>query len=253
MALTGPDMAGKRVLVTGGASGIGAAIVRHLTAAGARGAICDVNPCPPGAVPEGWTQLSADVRDEASVSQAFAEATAAFGKLDVVVPAAGVVPGWESVVEMDLQKWDDVFAVNARGVAATVKHAAQAMTDGGAVVVIASMNAWRGDPNIVGYVASKHAVLGLVRSAALDLGARGIRVNAVGPGPVATDALIGRISGREQEGGTPLEQVMAAMAAETALRRIATADDIAKAVLFLGSDMASGMSGQLLHVDGGVL
>ncbi|HEX6022050.1 MAG TPA: SDR family oxidoreductase, partial [Solirubrobacter sp.] len=162
-----------RVLVTGGASGIGAAIVGRFAREGAVGTVVDLEPASP---PDGWTAVRADVRDEAALASAIT------GPLDVVVAAAGIVPGWTRVTDTDLDDFDAVMAVNVRGIAATIKHGARALRDGGAIVVVGSLNSWRGDPNITSYVASKHAVLGIVRSAALDLGRRGIRVNAVAPG-----------------------------------------------------------------------
>src|SRR5439155_18526299 len=120
------------------------------------------------------------------------------------------------------------------------------------LVVIASLNAWRGDPNLIAYTASKHAVLGLVRSVALDLGSRGIRVNAIAPGPVATDAMVGRMRRREAPPGLPVDEALAAAARQTALGRIATVDEVAGAALFLASDLSSGVTGQLLHVDAGI-
>jgi NAD(P)-dependent dehydrogenase (short-subunit alcohol dehydrogenase family) len=118
--------------------------------------------------------------------------------------------------------------------------------------VIASLNAWRGDPNLTTYAASKHAVLGIVRSAALDLGRHGVRVNAVAPGPVATDALLRRLDRRARGGGALVHEALQAASAATALGRIATADDVAGAALFLASDLAAGVSGHLLPVDGGL-
>jgi NAD(P)-dependent dehydrogenase (short-subunit alcohol dehydrogenase family) len=135
---------------------------------------------------------------------------------------------------------------------ATLKHASARLRDGGAIVVIASLNAWRGDPNLAIYAASKHAVLGLVRSAALDLGARGIRVNAIAPGPVATDALLERMRRRADAGGLPVEDALAVAARDTALGRIATVDDVAGAALLLASELSSGITGVLLPVDGGL-
>jgi NAD(P)-dependent dehydrogenase (short-subunit alcohol dehydrogenase family) len=126
------------------------------------------------------------------------------------------------------------------------------MRDGGAIVVIGSLNSWRGDGNIAGYVASKHAVLGLVRSAAIDLGTRGIRVNAIGPGPVATDALRSRMAQRAASGGPPLDEALRAAAAMTSLRRIATVENVAGTALFLASELSAGITGQLLPVDGGL-
>jgi NAD(P)-dependent dehydrogenase (short-subunit alcohol dehydrogenase family) len=240
-------LAGSYAVVTGGAAGIGAAIARRLGAEGARGAVIDLSPA--GEPPEGWKAIAADVRDEASVAAAFVETE----PLDVLVAAAGVVPGWTGLAAVDLQRWDEVFDVNVRGTAVTLKHAIPALRDGASVVLIGSLTSWRGDPNIPGYVASKHAVLGIARSAALELGARGIRVNVVAPGPVATKALLDRLESRERKGGTPAGEALEQAARQTALGRIATVDEVAAAALFLASGLSAGITGQLLPVDGGML
>jgi NAD(P)-dependent dehydrogenase (short-subunit alcohol dehydrogenase family) len=245
------SFAGRRALVTGGANGIGAAIVERFAAAGAGGASVDLTTS--DSLPEGWHALTADVRSEEAVEQACHAAVERLGgPLDLVVAAAGIVPKWHGVSELDLDEWDNLFAINVRGVAATLKHAAPLMNDGGAVVVIGSLNSWRGDPNIASYVASKHAVLGIVRSAAMDLGSRQIRVNAIGPGPIATDALLDRMRGRAAAGGLQLDDALDAAAAITSLGRIATTDDVAGTALFLASDLSLGITGQLLAVDGGL-
>lgn len=234
--------------VTGGARGLGAAVAGRLAGEGARGAVLDLA----GSlheVPGGWEAIPVDVRDEASVHEAFARIEA----LDIVVGAAGIVPAWTGIAETDLAGWDEVFAVNVRGIVATLKHAAPVLRDGGSVVLIGSLNSWRGDPNIASYVASKHAVLGIVRSAALDLGRRGIRVNALGPGPVATDALLARMADRERKLGVPIETALASAAAQTALGRIVSVEEVADAALFLASGLSSGITGQLLPIDAGML
>ena len=244
--------AGRRAIVTGGASGIGAAVVAQLAAAGAAGCVLDLPAALAGSGPAGWIAIGADVRSEAAVRDAVARAGAALGGLDLVVAAAGIVPGWSSVERLDLDEWDEVFAVNVRGVAATIKHAAGHLADGGSIVVVASLNSWRGDGNLASYTASKHAVLGIVRSAAIDLGPRGIRVNAVAPGPIATGALLARMQRREREGGLDVESALAQAAGNTALGRIATAEDVASATLFLASPLAAGVTGHLLPVDCGI-
>jgi NAD(P)-dependent dehydrogenase (short-subunit alcohol dehydrogenase family) len=233
-------MTGRRVLVTGGGSGIGAAIVERFAREGAVGTVVDREPA---SVPAGWTAATADVRDEAALAAVIT------GPLDVVVAAAGIVPSWSAVADTDLDDFDAVMAVNVRGVAATIKHGARALRDGGAIVAIGSLNSWRGDPNIASYVASKHAVLGIVRSAALDLGRRGIRVNAVAPGPVATGALLARMERRARAGGLSVDDALAAAADATALGRIATVEDVADGVLFLAG--AAATTGHLLPIDGG--
>ena len=239
----------KRAVVTGGTSGIGNAIARRFAAEGASGVALDL----PGAVeawepPTGWRAAPVDVRDEDALARALADV----GEVDLLVAAAGIVPPWTAIADLDLAEFDNVMAINARGVAATLKHAAPRLRDGAAVVLIASLNAWRGDPNLATYAASKHAVLGIARSTALELGRRGIRVNAVAPGPIATEALLERMRRRAAEGGLPVEEALEHAAAGTALGRIATVDDVAAATVFLASDLAGGVTGHLLPVDGGL-
>jgi NAD(P)-dependent dehydrogenase (short-subunit alcohol dehydrogenase family) len=243
-------LAERVALVTGGAQGLGAAIASAFARAGAVGSVVDLEA---GACEAGWTALAADVTAEDEVERAVAETVRRYGRLDVVVANAGVVPPWSDTPNLDLAALDSTLAVNVRGVAATMKHGARAMTEsGGSIVVMASMNAWLAMPAQSAYTASKHAVLGLVRTAALDLGSYGIRVNAIGPGPVATDALRGRLAMREREGGLSVEEAMQQAAAGTALGRMVTEGDVAGAALFLASDLSSGITGALVPVDAGV-
>jgi NAD(P)-dependent dehydrogenase (short-subunit alcohol dehydrogenase family) len=239
---------GRTAVVTGGAGGIGLAIVKRFAAEGAAGYVLDLPGAFASALPDGWSAIGADVGDEQAVAAAFVRVA----PCDVVVAAAGIVPRWTPTVDVELATWDEVFRVNARGVMATVKHGARALNDGGAIIAVGSINSWRGDPNIAAYVGSKHAALGIVRSAALDLGRRGIRVNGLAPGPIATEALLDRMRRREAELGIPIEEALAALARGTALGRIATADEVANVALFLASSLSSGVTGQLIHVDAGI-
>ena len=244
-------LAGRVALVTGGSRGLGAAIARELAGAGAAGAVVDLEE---GPAPEGWIALTADVRAETEVEAAVRSTLEHFGRLDIVVANAGVVPPWSDTDELDLDQLDEVFSINVRGVAATLKHGVAALKErGGAIVVMASLNAWRAHPSQPIYTASKHAVLGLLRTAALDAGRYGIRVNGLGPGPILTGALRERLERRAADGGLPVEQALADAAAGTALGRMATEEDVARAALFLASDLSSGITGALLPVDGGIL
>jgi NAD(P)-dependent dehydrogenase (short-subunit alcohol dehydrogenase family) len=247
-------LSGKRAVVTGGANGIGAGIVRVLAGAGAsRGAVLDLESAHGrNAPPEGWAEIPVDLRDDDSTAAAFASVRERLGTIDVLVAAAGIVPLWTGVGSVDLDEWDEVFRVNARSVLTSLRESLPAMPDDGAVVVIASQNAWRGNPNLASYVASKHAVLGLVRSAALELGPRGIRVNAVAPGSVATEAYRSRLERRQAEGGLPVHEALERDAMTTALQRLATVDDVANGVLFLASRLASGITGHLLPIGPGI-
>ncbi len=286
MSARGDLLSGRVAVVTGGAAGIGAAVVRVLAEAGARGAVLERVSPETFEVPDNWVALGADVREASSIESAFAQVRETFDRLDVVVANAGLVPPWTTTAAIDPDEWEQVFAVNTRGVMLTVRQAVRSMSSsagrgagpgaepgtrsGGpsgatsgarsgaksgdrAIVAMSSLNGWRGDPNIPAYAASKHAVVGLVRSVARDVGRLGIRVNAVAPGPIATEALLGRMAARSASGGLPMEEALRQARMSTALGRIATADEVADAVLFLASDLSSGITGQLLAVDAGIL
>ncbi|OJV24789.1 MAG: hypothetical protein BGO26_19920 [Actinobacteria bacterium 69-20] len=218
--------------------------------AGATGVVLDL---PPAAETGPWPHISGDVTDSNSVRNAVTEAQRLLGGIDGLLLAAGVVPPWQHVGDIDMAEWDRVMAINVRGVIDVIRCAAPVLEDGSAITVIASLNSWKGDPRIAAYVASKHAVLGIVRSAALDLGPRGIRVNAVAPGPIATEALLSRMAARQGLTNLTVEQALATAAGDTALGRMATTTDVANAIVFLTSDLAAGITGHLLPVDSGVL
>lgn len=244
---------GRIALITGGTRGLGRAIAQRFAKEGCAGTLVDLASAKAeGNALAGFTAIAGDVGDEASLAAAVKDTLATFGRLDIVIANAGVVPPWRETETLDMAEWDRVMAVNVRGIAATLKHTVPALKEkGGAIVAMASINAFTAHPRQMLYTASKHAVLGIVRAAARDLGRYGIRVNAVAPGPIATTALIERIRKRAVSG--PSEQdAFAALAQETALGRLATADEVAKAVLFLASDLASGISGELLPVDAGL-
>ena len=244
---------GRIALVTGGARGLGRAIAAALGEAGAKGVFVDRGPEIEAAGPiDGFDALAGDVTVEASLAEAVAVTRSRFGQLDIVVANAGVVPPWRSTAALDLDEWDRVMAVNVRGVAATLKHAAPAMRDGGSIVAMASINAVVAHPSQMAYTASKHAVLGIVKAAARDLGRSGIRVNALAPGPIATAALLERIRTRARTGPSE-DDALASLATANALGRLATEAEVAKAAVFLASDLASGITGVLLPVDAGFL
>jgi NAD(P)-dependent dehydrogenase (short-subunit alcohol dehydrogenase family) len=235
------------VLVTGGGSGIGAAVVDRFAQTGATGLVLDVKA--PDAIVDGWTAAVVNVRDETAIADAL---IAHRSSLDAIVATAGILAPWSDVAELDLGRFDEVMAVNARGLAATIKHGAPRLRDGGAIVAVASVCAWQGDALQTAYVASKHAVLGIVRSAARSLGPRGIRVNAVAPGPVATEALLSRIARRHAGGGPTVERTLAAYAGQTALGQLATVDQVASTIAFLCGEGAGAITGEMIRVDGGL-
>lgn len=247
-------LSGRIAVVTGGANGLGAAIVDLFIREGAHGAIFDLQSGTSPETSSAWPVIHADVRDAASMREAFAKVVEEFGRVDIVVANAGVVPSWTSTAEIDSDVWDHVFAVNSRGTMLTIREGVRAMGRGaGSIVAMSSLNGWKGDPHIPAYVASKHAVVGLVRSVAMDVGRQGIRVNAVGPGPVATEALLTRMAARTSLTGMDVDTALVRAGESTALGRMATANEVASAVLFLASNLASGITGQFLPVDAGVL
>ena len=250
--MTAVDLRGRVALVTGAAHGLGRAISTCLGEAGASGIGFDIEPGEKG-LPAGWIEHRGDVVRETDVAGAVARARDRFGRLDIVVANAGLVPPWRETEHLDFEEWDTVFAVNVKGVAATIKHAVPLMKrTGGSIVVMGSQNSRRAHPRMCLYVATKHAVLGIVRAMAMDLGRYGIRVNALGPGPVATDALLGRLQARAQGSEPPAVEVLEQFARDTSLGRIATEEDVARAALYLASDLSDGMTGQILPVDGGL-
>ena len=245
-------LSGKVALVTGAANGLGLGIVRRLAEEGAVGLGLDLAE-PRESLPPSWQHLHCDVSDESAIAGAYERLVRDFGRLDIVVANAGLVPPWCETAEIDFEEWDRVFAVNVRGVAATIKLAVPLMkADGGSIVVTGSLNSWRGDPNICLYVATKHAVLGIVRSTALDLGRYNIRVNALAPGPIATEALLGRVRSRAATGGLSFDQALQTYADGAALGRMATVEDVANGALFFASSLSAGITGQILPIDSGL-
>ena len=243
-------LAGKVALVTGGAQGLGRAIAEGFAAAGARGLLFDLVRAD-DTLPGGWSFERGDVAEEDDVARAVARVRGEFGRLDVVVANAGIVPPWHDTEAIDLAEWDRVFAVNARGAMATIKHALPLMKQqGGSIVAMGSTNSWVGHARQAAYTASKHAVLGIVRAAALDVGRFGIRINALCPGPVATAALLARVRRRADEGGATVEETLSRYG-DTALGRMTTTADVVGAALFLASDLSSGVTGHLIPVDAG--
>ena len=246
------SLKGRVALVTGAATGLGNRIAQVLAAAGADGYGMDIVDDHDG-MPPRWEMLAGDVTRERDIGRVIETVRDRCGRLDIVIANAGVVPPWSATDGIDLDEWDHVFAVNVRGVIATLKHAVPLMREhGGSIIAMGSLNSRQAHGLQCAYTASKHAVLGIVRSAALDLGRYGIRVNALGPGPVATRALQGRVRQRAASGGPAPEDALAALAADTALGRLASEDDVARAALFLASDLSCGITGQILPVDAGL-
>jgi len=246
------DLAGRVALVTGGGRGLGRAIARALRKAGATVNVADLPDVLEAEAPEG-PALALDLT-AADAELRLADHVAGLPRLDILVANAGAVPPWRRIAELDLGEWDATFALNVRGVALCLKVCAPALAASGhgAAVLMASINGYRAHPRQALYTATKHAVLGLARAAALDLGPEGVRVNALAPGPILTDALRGRIDARAAAGGPEPDAAIAALAGEAALGRLATEEEVANAACFLAGDAASGITGACLPVEAGL-
>ncbi len=243
---------GRRAVVTGGSRGLGRAIAEALAGAGAAITVVDLEPALAG-LPAGWEGFAADLGAPDALERLRPLADR-LGAVDVVVANAGVVPPWRGMAELDGAEWARVMAVNSWGVAATVGAFAGALAASGrgSAILMASLNGRRAHPKQVLYTASKHAVVGITRAAALDLGPQGTRVNALAPGPIATEALMGRLLTRHGQGMPAPDAALAEMAGATALKRIATAADVAAAALWLASDATANLTGMILPIDAGM-
>lgn len=240
-------------VVTGGASGIGAEICNQLLAKGHRVYSLDLYSKINQVTSSDVVHLECDVTSESELQSCFQE-IATQDEIESLFINAGVVPSWSGISQFSREAWDEVINVNVIGAALTLKHGTPLLRKpGGKVVFTASLNSWKGDPNIASYVASKHAVFGLVKSAAMELGPRGIRVNAVAPGPIATKALQARIMSRSNGDEELAKATFSKLSSVTALQRMASSKEVANVAIFLASDQSSGVTGQMISVDCGVL
>lgn len=248
------SLAGRQAVVTGGTRGLGRMIAGQLAAAGASIALIDLPQAIADAdLPAGWAAFPADL-SQPDCRTGLEAIAASLGTVDIVVANAGVVPPWRGIKELDAAEWQRVMTINVWGVAATLGAFAPALARSahGSAVVMASINGYKAHGQQVLYTASKHAVIGVMRAAALDMGADGTRVNAIAPGPIATDALVGRIAARHEHGGPSVEEALAAMAAETATGRMATEQQVADVALWLASDLSAGVTGTVVPVECGL-
>ncbi|KUF10889.1 SDR family NAD(P)-dependent oxidoreductase [Pseudoponticoccus marisrubri] len=247
------DLTGRMALVTGGTRGLGRAIADTLAQAGAAICVLDLpEALEAAALPGDWQGIALDLTAPGAEAE-LAAALDRLGRLDILVANAGRVPPWRRIAALEMGEWDAVFALNVRGVALSLKCAAPYLkASQGSAVLMASINGYTAHPDQALYTATKHAVLGLARAAALDMGRDGVRVNALAPGPILTDALRGRIESRAAAGGTPAEQAITALQGQTALGRLATETDVAHAACFLASPLAAGITGVCLPVEAGL-
>ena len=228
---------GKVALVTGGNSGIGLAVATALVNEGAKVVLSGRNEA----------TVAAAVKALGETATGVVAATREFGggRLDVLFCNAGI-GAFGPIATISEQKWDELMAVNVKGVYFTVQKALPLMASGGAIVLNASVAAGKGDPGSSMYAASKAAVRSLGRSLGAELVAAGIRVNVVSPGPIETP-IFGKAGMNEQQ----IADLKVAWSDRNPMKRFGTPEEIAATVLFLASDAASYITGVDLLVDGG--
>jgi 3-oxoacyl-[acyl-carrier protein] reductase len=241
----GDETHSRVAVVTGGTGGIGTAVGSRLLTDGWTVVAADLRPEPRPAL-AGAELLELDVSDHAAVRVAFEAIASRHGSLDLLVNNAGTTRQ-APLAELSWEDWSSVVAVNLHGVFNCLQAAGRLMlaAGGGVIVNVTSVAAERGSPQRAAYSATKAAILGLTRSAAVEWASRGVRVNAIGPGYVETGIYRAAVdAGRIRE-----SDVLARIPAG----RLATLEEVADGVAFLISPAARYMAGQTLYLDGGFL
>lgn len=249
------QLSGKVAVVTGAASGIGLAVVALFARVGARVLATDANEealrAAVVSLPGDVVPYAADVTHEDQVREAMAEAAQRFGGIDIVIPNAGIFGTHAFIAECPLDEFNRVMQVNVTGVVATMKSAIPYMVErgGGSIVITSSVGAIVGNPGSVAYAASKHALTGVMKVAAVELAPKKIRVNTVNPGLVQTPM----IAGIELDlGDGDAERGRAILQDATLLKRYVQPEEVAKLVLYLASDEGSFCTGAMYMIDGGM-
>lgn len=247
-------------VVTGGGSGLGAAIARRLARSGLSVAVTDIDGMRARAVADAIranggraASWALDVTDEPAIGRILDEAETELGPVTVAVASAGIVLS-SPFTELPRADWDRVLAINLTGTFLLFQAVARRLTGGGrpgSLVAIASVAGRGGRPMEAHYAASKAGVISLVRSASQALAPHGIRVNAICPGVIDTEMTRSLHAARERETGTPAEVSLAAMEARIPLGRIGSPDEVAEVAAFLVSDGGGYITGQSINVDGG--
>lgn len=248
------DLTGKVALVTGGASGIGAACARALAGAGASVVVSDIQDAKGGELAQeiGARYQRHDVTREDEWEAIVIGIKAEHGRLDVLVNNAGIGVGAASITEMSLEDWRRQQAINVEGVFLGVKHGLKLMREaghGGSIINMSSVAGLKGSPTLAGYCATKGAVRLFTKAVALEAAADKVRVNSVHPGIIETPIWL-TIAGAPGVNAPPDLDALSQMAVPMAVKGLP--EDIAKGVLWLASDESRYVTGAELVIDGGL-
>jgi len=255
--------AGLRVLITGGASGIGLVMARAFIDAGARVHVCDSSPdaiealakAEASAECNAITSTLADVADKDAVERVFADVRSELGGLDVLVNNAGIAGPTGGIEELDVNEWEQTVDVNLNAQFYFARRAVPLLRDahgGGTIIALSSVAGRLGYAWRTPYAATKWAVVGMIKSLAIELGPSNIRVNAIQPGMVKGPRIERVIAARAKQMNLSYEEMEKQYLAKISLRRMTTPEEIAATALFLCSPAGSGISGQAISVCGNV-
>ena len=242
----------KRVLITAGGSGIGRAMAQAFHGAGAQVWIVDIDPAALASCPAIWERERLDVSDEPAIAALFARVRSSWGGLDTLCANAGIAGPTALIEDIELEAWRRCLSVNLEGAFLFAKHAIPLMKAqrSGAIILTSSTAGIFGYPNRGPYSASKWAVNGLMKTLAMELGAHGIRANSICPGAVEGPRMEAVLAKEAAIKGTTRDTIYEGYAAGTSMRSFVTAQDIAAMAVFLASDAARLVSGQIIAVDG---
>ncbi|MCZ4290937.1 SDR family oxidoreductase [Hoeflea alexandrii] len=242
----------QRVLITGGGSGIGKAMAETFAAQGARVLVTDMDQAALDQCPGGWLKEQGDASDPAHMRAVFDRIATEWGGIDVVCANAGIAGPTALVEDVEPEDFRRCMAVNLEGAFLAAKYAALMMkAQKSGVILITSSNAGLyGFPNRAPYASAKWAEIGLMKTLAMELGPYGIRANAIAPGCVEGPRIDGVIEREAKAKGTTPDVIRAGYEAGVSMRSFVTAQDIANMAVFLASDGARLVSGQVIAVDG---